>query len=157
MRLMVFCKQAHGLTPEAFRHFMTERFAPSLASADEVLKLRMHLLEPYVNDEVFLAARAVSHYKAPEKQYQGCFEIVFANALELRRFAKSEAWLATIDEQRTNLREEHSFQVTRRYCMRYNGQLTLAGLRTSAVADQIRRVGALNQLEPSVTDLMEGR
>lgn len=157
IRLLVFCKQAHGLQPETFRSFMVERFAPALAAAGEVQKLRLHLFEPYVNEEVFLAARAVSHYKAPEKQYHGCFEIVFADALELQRFAKSEAWLATVDGQLAHMREQHSFRVTRRYCMRYNGRLTLAGLRTAAVADQIRRIGALNQLQPGVVELMGGR
>jgi hypothetical protein len=135
---------------------MGERFAPALAGADDVLKLRMHLFQPYQNEEVFLAGRSVSHYKAPEKQYQGCLEIVFPDALALRRFGASEAWLSTVAEQQVHLSEQHAFQVTRRYCMRYNGRITLAGLRTAAVADQIRRIGALNQLDPRVVELMGG-
>lgn len=154
LRLYVFFQQADGASTEEFRAFMGERFAPTLAGAREVLKLRRHLFETYVNEEVFLAGRSVSHYKAPEKQYQACFEIVFADALALRSFGESEAWLSTVEEQQANLRANHSFQVTKRYCMRYNGRITVAGLRTSAVADQIRRIGAINQLRPDVVELM---
>jgi len=156
LRLFVFFQQAHDVSTDAFRSFMSERLAPALASSDEVLKLRSHLFEPYVNEEVFLDGRSVSHYKAPEKQYQACFEIVFADALGLRTLAVSDAWLAIVDELRAHVRAQHSFQVTRRYCMRYNGRMTVAGLRTAAVADQIRRLGALNQLRPDVVELMGG-
>jgi hypothetical protein len=156
LRLFVFFQQADGVATDAFRAFMDERFAPAVAANDEVLKLRSHLFEPYVNEEVFLAGRSVSHYKAPEKQYQACLEIVFADALGLRRFAASDAWLSTVDGLRENVRAQHAFRVTRRYCMRYNGRMTVAGLRTAPVADQIRRLGALNQLRPDVVELMGG-
>ena len=156
LRLMVFVKQAEGVETDAFRSFISELLAPQLAEAEEVLKLRQHLFEPYVNEEVFLAGRNVSHFKGPEKQYQGCFEIVFADALALQRFGRSEAWLSTVEEQQANIREQHSLRVIRRYCMRYNGRKTLAGLRTAAVADQIRQLGALNQLEPNAVELMGG-
>ena len=65
-------------------------------------------------------------------------------------------WLSTVEEQQANIREQHSLRVIRRYCMRYNGRKTLAGLRTAAVADQIRQLGALNQLEPNAVELMGG-
>jgi hypothetical protein len=156
LRLYVFFQQADGVSTEDFRAFVSERLAPVLAGAGEVLKLRMHLFERYVNEEVFLAGRSVSHYKAPEKQYQACFEIVFADPLALRRFGESAAWQSTVAEQQANLRAAHSFQVTKRYCMRYNGRITVAGLRTSAVAEQIRRIGAINQLRPDVVELMGG-
>ena len=156
LRLWVWLQQADGVSDEEFREFVGERFAPTLASADEVLKLRLHLLEPYVNDEVFLTGQGVSHHKAPEKQYQACFEIVFDDALGLRTFSESEAWLGTVASQQRFLRAQHAFQVTRRYCMRYNGRITLAGLRTAAVADQIRRVGAQNQVRADVISLLGG-
>ena len=152
LALMVFCKQSTDVGSDEFRACIRERVAPGWASADETLKLRVHLLEPYVNEAApFFDESGVSHYKAPEKQYQGCIEIVFADALGLRGFAASDAWRSTLDDQRAHMREQHSFRVTRRYCMRYNGKLTLTGLRTAAVADQIRRIGARNQLEPDVS------
>jgi hypothetical protein len=152
LRLMVFCKQADGIPVEQFRSFMVERLAPTWAHAEEVLKLRLHLFEPYVNQNLIMDAQDVRRDKAPAKQYQGCFEIVFADAIGMRRFAASAAWLD--DEQRSHMREQHPFLVRRRYSMRYNGTMTLTGLRTAAVAEQIRRIGALNQLAPDVVELM---
>ncbi len=53
------------------------------------------------------------------------------------------------------MREQHAFRVTRRYCMRFGGEPTLTGRRTSAVAEQIRAIGALNQLGPDVMALLK--
>lgn len=152
LRFLVFCKQSEAIGSDEFRAFMQDRLAPTWAHAPEVLKLRLHLLEPYINEDLLMDASDVSHYKAPDRQYQACFEIVFADALQMRQFAASSAWQA--DEQRAHVREQHAFQVVRRYSMRYHGELTLTGRRTSAVAEQIRRIGAVNQIQPNVLALL---
>jgi hypothetical protein len=154
LRFLVFCKRSDGIEPDRFRAFMRERLAPAWAESDEVLKLRMHLFEPYVNEDLLMDARDLSHYKAPDKQYQACLEVVFDDALAMRRFAASAAWLG--EEQGRHMREQHAFEVVRRYTMRYGGRMTLTGLRGSGVAEQIRRIGAVNQLEPEVVELLGG-
>jgi hypothetical protein len=154
LRFLLFCKQADGVDAGSFRAFMRERLIPAWASSEELLKLRMHLLEPYVNGQLLMDSTGVSHDKPADKQYQACLEVVFPDALALCRFAASPAWLP--DEQRAFIREQHPFLVWRRYCMRYRGELTLTGRRTAAVAEQILRVGALNQVGPAVTSLLDG-
>jgi hypothetical protein len=154
LRFLIFCKQAQDVDPEAFRTFMRERLVRAWVSSEELLKLRMHLFEPYVSEQLLMDSTGVSHDKAPDKQYQACLEVVFPDALAMRRFAAGPLWLA--DEQRAFIREQHPFLVWRRYCMRYHDELTLTGRRTAAVAEQILRVGALNQVGPAVTALLDG-
>ncbi len=155
LRFLVFCKQSATVDGEMFRAFIREELAPRWAESDEVLKLRLHLLEPYATEGLLMESGGVNHAKEPDKQYQACFEIVFADAVAMRRFATSTAWLAA--GQRAHLREQHAFLVTRHYCMRHLGELTLTGRRTAAVAEQILRVGAVNQLTPQVSALIDGR
>ena len=152
LRFLVFCKQADHIDSDAFRGFVLDRLAPAWAQSPELRKLRLHLFEPYVNEDLLMDARDLSHYKAPEKQYQACLEVVFDDALALRRFAASDRWLA--DEQRAHMREQHAFEVTRRYTMRFGGQITTTGLRGSAEAELIHRVGAINQFGADVVDLL---
>lgn len=155
LRFLVFCKQASDVTVEEFRGFMREELAPRWAQAEQVLKLRLHLLETYDNEGLLMESGDVNHIKAPEKQYQACFEIVFADAVQMRQFEASPEWMAA--EQRAHVCAQHPFRVTRRYCMRHLGELTLTGRRTAAVAEQILHVGAINQLSPAVNNLIDGR
>lgn len=153
-RHLVFVKAATGLSTDVFREYLGEVLAPALAADPRVLKLRLHRFEPYDNEVVALDAASVSHHKAPDKQYQAAYEIAFANALDLARFAAGPAWIQTEEGQRAHLREAHPFRILRSYHLKEGGELTLAGLRTPAVAEQIIRLGALNQLRPDVARLI---
>ena len=84
---------------------MMERLGATWAASQDVLKLRIHLFEPYVNEDLLMDAQELSHYKAPEKQYQACFEIVFVDGLAMWRFAASPEWMG--DEQRSHMREQY--------------------------------------------------
>ena len=152
LRFLVFCQRATEIDEQTFRGWLREQLGPRWAACEEVLKFRLHLLETYADDNLLMDSGGVSHTKPPAKQYQACFEIVFADALALRRFAAGPAW--SPEEQRHHMRAQHPFLVRRRHCMRYHGQLTLTGLRTAAVAEQIHRVGALNQTSAEILDLI---
>ena len=154
LRFLVFCQRSSEVGEREFRRFLRDDLGPRWASSEELLKLRVHLLESYADEDLLMDSGGVEHHKAPDKQYQACLEIVFADALALRRFAAGPAWAA--DEQRRHLRAHHPFLVWRRYCMRYGGRGTLTGLRTAAVAEQIHRLGAVNQTEPDVLALVAG-
>lgn len=154
VRYLVFVKAAGDVTAEAFREFVGESLAAALVADPRVLKLRTHLFEPYDNAAVALDAAAVSHHKAPDKQYQAAYEIAFGDPLELTRFAQGPAWAGTLDGQGRHLRAAHPFRILRSYQMKEGGELTLVGLRTPAVAEQIVRLGALNQLHPDVVHLV---
>ena len=152
LRFLVFCQRSAEIGGEGFRGWLRAELGPRWAACEEVLKLRLHLLEPYVEENLLMDSGGVSHEKPSTKQYQACFEIVFADALALRRFAAGRAFSA--EEQGRHMRAQHPFLVWRRHCMRYHGRPTLTGLRTAAVAEQIHRVGALNQLSAEVLGLI---
>jgi hypothetical protein len=157
LRFMLFLQAREGVAGEAFREFMSETFAPHLASSDCVLKLRQHLFEPYTDDYGGMDARGLSHAKAPDKQYQAMCEISFANALELGKLTRSDTWRQLAAGLPQYASGCHAFGVGATHRLRRDGELTLDGLRTPMVADLIRRVGAVSQLEPAVTDLVLGR
>ena len=154
LRLLVFCQRSTEIDQETFGEWLREELGPRWAADEDVLKFRLHLFEPYADDNLLMDSGGVSHAKPAAKQYQACFEIVFADALALRRFAAGQAFSS--EEQSRHMRAQHPFLVWRRHCMRYHGRLTLTGLRTAAVAEQIHRVGALNQTSAEVLGLIGG-
>lgn len=156
LKLLVYVQQANEVSPEAFRRALHEELAPALASSPHVLKLRLRLVERYENDAVTLLAPNVSNRKDPEKQYQGCLEVAFASPLELRRFAGSEEWSRAAAVCGRVLRAAHAFRALRTFTVYNHGQITTAGLRTPQVAEQIRRLGATNQVGRQVLELVMG-
>jgi hypothetical protein len=157
LKFFLFLKARGGLSSDAFREFATQKLAPRLASADQVVLLRQHLFEPYHDDYGGLDARGLSHAKPLEKQYQAMIEIAFGDALGLGTFARSDVWAELAERLPEHVRACHSFGVGITHTLRRDGQLTLEGLRTPMVADLIRRVGAASQLEPAVVDVVLGR
>ncbi len=75
VKLHVMVKQANGISVEAFRDYLTGRFAAAVIKSDLVLKFRLHLFEP--PDVSRPDAAGVSHSELPDKQYQAAFEIAF--------------------------------------------------------------------------------
>jgi hypothetical protein len=138
---------------EAFREYVSQELAPRLAASEHVLKYRLHLFEPYHDDYGGMDARGLSHAKAPEKQYQGMYEIAFRDGIAFGEFTRSDAWTGSRERQAEHIRGAHAFGVDVTHRLRRDGELTLAGLRTPMIADLIERVGAASQLEPAVVDL----
>lgn len=157
LKLALFLKAREGLPVQAFREFAAREFAPRLAAAEQVLKVRLHLFEPYTDDYGGLDARGLSHAKPAEKQYQAMCEITFRDALALGSFARSVAWTGKLDLQARHIRACHAFGIGVTHRLRCDGELTLAGLRTPMIADLISRVGAASQLDPAVVNLVLGR
>lgn len=157
LKLMVYLKALQDVPAEDFRRAMQEEVVPALAASPHVAKLRLRLVEKYENEKVTLLAPNVSNYAPPEEQYQGALEIAFASPLELRRFAEGEAWRLGTGTLGRILRAMHAFRVLRMFTVYNHGQITTAGLRTPQVAEQIRRLGAINQLGSDVLELFMGR
>lgn len=156
LRLMVFLQRAPDQPLDAFQRWFGEDFSAELARDPQVLKLRHHILEPYDNARLVLDAGAdsVSHFRREEDQYHAVLEIVFADRAGLGAFAEGAAWQRTVEKQRIFLRAAHAYRARRTYCPRLNGELTTVGLRTAAVAEQIRALGATNQLSDEVRHLI---
>lgn len=153
-KLMVFFRARDAANVDEFRGYMTERFAPTLAASEFVEKLRLHLFEPYDENEPGWSPPNVRHDCPQELQYQACVEIAFQNRLARNQcFAEPEV-AAMLAEQPKYIRTIHAYPEQEIYTMVYSGERTLVGLRGYAVADVIMRVGAVSQLTDEIQEFL---
>src|SRR5205823_13726312 len=129
-----------------------ESFASAVATSDLVLKFRLHLFEP--PDVSRPDAAGVTHFEAPEKQYQAAFEIAFKNHLEMEAFFASEAYATAVKDQATYVKQVSAFPERDPYTFVYNGKMTVAGQRGSRTAELITHIGAMNKLQDDILELM---
>ena len=155
VKLHVMVKQADGIGVDAFRRYLTGTFATAVAKSDLVLKFRLHLFEP--PDVSRPDAAGVTHFEAPDKQYQAAFEIAFNTRLDMEAFFASDAYAAAVTEQAKYLKQVSAFPERDAYTFVYDGKLTLAGQRGSRTAQLITDIGAINQLADDIVDLVVGK
>ena len=153
-KLHVMVRKSDRASVADFRQYLKETFAPAAAGSDSVLKFRLHLFEEV--DGTRPEAAGVAHAEPYEENYQAAFEIAFANRLELEKFFASEAYLAAAAHQAEFIRHIAPFPERSAYTFVYTGQMTLAGQRSSTVAELITSIGATNQLRDDITALMLG-
>lgn len=147
----------NGGSGDGFRPWLSE-WARHLASSPAVRKLRLHLPEPYDNAHPSPPSPHGDHRVSDERKDIGVIEIGFASALTAREFCESEAYRATIEDQRRYLRSVGAFLVTGVYTYVRDGVITTAGLRGSRTAELIERIGAVNQTRDDVTQrFVQGR
>jgi hypothetical protein len=144
---------AVGDNAQAFGDFMTG-FNETLAAQAEVLKLRLHLPEAYDNAEPAPPAPNVDHQVPPERSLIAVIEIAFETPTTRRAFFESDAFRATIDGQKAHIAYASAFAVSGVYTYVRDKTLTVAGLRGSRAAQLIERLGANNQVESDVTELI---
>jgi hypothetical protein len=150
----VMVKKADGASVEDFRKHMKDTFAAKAAASDSVLRLRLHLFEEV--DATRPDAAGVAHSEPAEQSYQAAFEIAFANRLEMESFFASEQYAAAIQNQAKYVKQICPFPERSAYTFVYDGEMTLAGQRSSTVAELITNIGATNQLKQDITALMLG-
>nr|WP_072013786.1 ethyl tert-butyl ether degradation protein EthD [Myxosarcina sp. GI1] len=152
LKFHIMVKKSPSASIIALRQYLKETFAPTVSQSESVLKLRLHLFEAVDNSRA--DASGVSHFEPPEEQYQAAIEIAFANPLEMEKFfASPEYAIATRDLSRY-VRRFLLFPERTAYTFVYDGEMTLAGQRSSTVAELIANIGATNQLKEDVTTLM---
>ena len=154
-KFQVMVKKADGVNVEAFRKYMTDSFAPAVIQSDSVLKFRLHLFEQVDNSRP--DAAGVTHYEPPDKQYQAAFEIAFANPLEMETFFASKEYASAVKDQAKYVKQLLPFPERTAYTFVYDGKMTLAGQRSSTVAELITKIGATNQLKEDIVSLMSGQ
>lgn len=159
LRHLVFLRARPGVSAAALRDFVGERIVPAFAKSSEVLKLRVHYFEPV---EGTLDHPGVLLFKPLERQYQVALEVIVADETAMARFVASPAWTASAPLLAQHCEAVHAARVTRCITTKYEGRMTLAGVRGVAVADVIRRLDAksqhhrdvsilfVNQLEPAL-------
>ncbi|MEH2406057.1 EthD domain-containing protein [Nostoc sp.] len=152
IKFHVMVKKSDAVSVEAFRRYLTDSFAPAVIQSNSVLKFRLHLFEQVDNSRP--DAAGVSHYESPEKQYQAAFEIAFANPLEMETFFASKEYAIATKDQARYVQRLLPFPERTAYTFVYDGKMTLAGQRSSTVAELIANIGATNQLKEDVVSLM---
>ncbi|MEH2313012.1 MAG: EthD domain-containing protein [Nostoc sp.] len=152
IKFHIMVKKSDAVSVEAFRRYLTDSFAPAVIQSNSVLKFRLHLFEQVDNSRP--DAAGVSHYELPEKQYQAAFEIAFANPLEMETFFASKEYAIATKDQAQYVQRLLPFPERTAYTFVYDGKMTLAGQRSSTVAELIANIGATNQLKEDVVSLM---
>lgn len=152
IKFHVMVKKSDAVSVEDFRRYLTNSFAPSVIQSDSVLKFRLHFFEQVDNSRP--DAAGVSHYESPEKQYQAAFEIAFANPLEMETFFASKEYAIAVKDQAEYVQRLLPFPERTAYTFVYENKMTLAGQRSSTVAELIVNIGATNQLKEDVVSLM---
>jgi hypothetical protein len=152
IKFHVLVKKADSVSTDAFRRYLTDTFAPKVSSSDAVLKLRLHLFEEVDNSRP--DAAGVSHYEPEAKQYHAAYEIAFANHLEREKFFASSEYAAATQDAARYIKQIQPFPERTAYTFVYNSQMTLAGQRSSSVAELITEIGAVNQIKEDIESLM---
>lgn len=147
-------RKGDGVSVDEFRQYMKEKFARVIAKSDRVLKCRLHLFEEVDNSRP--DAGGVSHIEPPELHYNAAVEVAFANQLEKELFLESSEYQALAGELPKYIKHFKPFPERTAYTFVYDGQITLAGQRSAAVADLIMKIGAANQVKDNITALMVG-
>ena len=128
-------------------------FAATTASADGIVKVRLHLPEPYRNEEPEPAAPDVGHRLPKVRRRVGILELGWSSRLDAERFVRGDAYAACAERLRAEASALGVWQVKGVYTFIRDGALTIAGLRGSRAAELIEQLGALNQTEEAVTRL----
>ena len=149
IRHLLFLRRRDEIPVEQFRSFVADTLAPNIAASPDVLKVRRHLFEEV---ETTLDHPGVRMSRPLNRQYQAGLEVVIEDQAALDRFRKS-AWEQLAGQVTTNCEAVHAARVSRCITTKYQGTITLAGVRGVAVADVIRRFGAQSQLDDEVSAL----
>ena len=157
VKYLVYFRKAAGTDVPNFRRFMTDRYVPALAASPGVTTLRLFQLDaPDNTSSTNRLAIGVSHFAAPDRQYQAAIEVAFTDRLVMTRTFGSDAYKATVAEQPKQIRQIHVFAVPETTWMVEDGVLTTAGLRGAPAARLITTIGANNQLAADAVKAMQG-
>ncbi|MBP1123796.1 MULTISPECIES: EthD domain-containing protein [Pseudomonas] len=150
-RLHVHCSPRGSLAE--LHDYLSHELADVLGSADDVLKLTLHLTSRFNNDGMHPPAPNVAHHASPAREELAIMEIAFASPLTRRAFFASETFQRTLAGQARHIAQLKAFAVSGLYTYVNDKTLTTAGLRGSRTAQLIEYLGANNQLNPEVEQL----
>ncbi|AFY68597.1 Ethyl tert-butyl ether degradation EthD [Thalassoporum mexicanum PCC 7367] len=155
-KLLVMIRKKDDVSVEDFRKFLSKDYAAEIAKSPYILKLRLHLFEEVDNTRP--PAAGVAHGEDAELNYQAAIEICFEDKLNMENFFKyCPSYSNACQDQAKYIKDFYTFPNRSTYTFVYDGQMTLSGKRSSTVAGLISSIGAINQLEEDVMDLMIGK
>ena len=153
-RFQMTLQKADNASVDAFRSYINESFVPAALESEAVTKLRVHLLEPHDNSDDLPPAAGVDHFEPEEKQYQAAIEIAFKDYLAMETFFASKEYQAAVVGQANFVQRVNAFPVRDIFTFVYDGEMTLSGQRGASTASLIEQIGATNQLQEDITQLM---
>lgn len=151
-RYHVLFKKQREADLDALRDFLTDTFAPNAIENDLVLKLRLHLLDPYLKPAP--PAPNVFHEPNEERQIHAALEIAFETRMELHQFLASDDYSAATKGIGEVVRQMSVFSEVAAYSQVEDGEATLMGQRSPVVAKIITDAGAISNLNDDVVELM---
>ena len=77
--------------------------------------------------------------------------------LRMETFFASEEYAAAVQNLAKYIKQINTFPERNAYTFVYNSKMTLAGQRSSIVADLITNIGATNQLQDEILDIVLGK
>jgi len=152
-RYHLMLKKRPEATLEELHRHLADTFAPNAARHPAVLKLRVHLLDPYDPD---WDSPDVDHGVGEARMVHAAIEIAFATRLELARFQASQEHAAATQGQSAVVRQIQVFRERQALAVVQEGRATLAGLRGASIARTIEEAGAITNLNDDVVELFEG-
>ncbi|MCI3946339.1 hypothetical protein K0038_03394 [Pseudomonas syringae] len=129
------------------------RLAREMAASEAVLKLRLHLAEPYDNAQPAPPAPDVNHEVEAARLTVVMMEVVFESAWTRRTYYASESFKAITQGLSAHVRHITPFGVSGVYTYVRDATMTDAGVRGSRPAQLIRQLGAINQTRPEIERL----
>jgi hypothetical protein len=139
---------------EDLHRYLATDFQNLLVNAEGILKVRLHLCSPFINDGQHPPAPNVLHKATGARQELAMVEVAFESPVARRRFFNSEQFVNSLPGQSAHIAQLKAFAVSGVYTYVSNGLLTTAGLRGSRAAELIEYLGAINQLSPDVEQLL---
>ncbi|RMO91594.1 hypothetical protein ALQ33_00829 [Pseudomonas syringae pv. philadelphi] len=133
------------------------KLARDMAASDAVLKLRLHLAQPYDNAQPAPPAPDVNHQIEASRLPIVMMELVFESAWTRRTFYASEHFKTITKGLSEHVRHVTPFGVSGVYTYVRDAIMTTAGVRGSRQAELIRQLGAINQTRPEIVSLFGAR
>lgn len=143
---MLCFSSRESVTLEQFRQGCVEQIAQPWSENIGVMRLRLHLLEPYSEKD---NSPCVSHDCTTAQQYEAWIELM-ADDLGVLRSLLSNSDLAQL------VRLIHVFEISAAYTMVYAGKLTEIGLRGFPAVQTILAAGADIQRHPDLLKTLYG-
>lgn len=145
----------HG-SGDRFERTMTD-LAEALAAQSAIVKVRLHLPEPYHNNAPEPAAPEVDHRLPGVRKRVALVEVAWTSRLAAEDYLASDAYRPHADALSRHASALGAFMVCGIHTFIRDGHLTTAGLRGSRAAELIERLGARNQTLDDVTRLFHRR
>lgn len=152
-RYHVLLKRQPDVTMEQLREHLSGTFTPAAANHPLVLKLRLHLFDPF---EQIWESENVENALPPERIHDAAFEIAFETPLDLARFQASDEYAQATADQARFVRQLSVFPERGAYAMVQEGQATLLGRRGASIAETIVAAGAITNFNDDIVELFAG-